>query len=131
VPEIVVPDNWKTAVTRACRYEPDLNRTYSEMAQHYHVAIIPARAGKLRDKAKVGGGVLLAERWIIAALRHQTFFDLFSLNQAIAELLNRLNRRPFKSVRAAAGIYFANSTAPPCNLFLPSPTVSASGRRYG
>jgi transposase len=53
VPEIVVPDNWKTAVTRACRYEPDLNRTYSEMAQHYHVAIIPARAGKPRDKAKV------------------------------------------------------------------------------
>jgi len=96
VPEIVVPDNWKTAVTRACRYEPDLNRTYSEMAQHYHVAIIPARAGKPKDKAKVEAGVLLAERWIIAALRHQTFFDLFSLNQAIAELLNRLNRRPFK-----------------------------------
>jgi transposase len=59
VPEIVVPDNWKTGVTRACRSEPDLNRTYSEMAQHYHVAIIPARAGKPKDKAKVENGVLL------------------------------------------------------------------------
>jgi transposase len=96
VPEIVVPDNWKTAVTRACRYEPDLNRTYWEMAQHYHVAIIPARAGKPKDKAKVENGVLLAEGWILAALRHQTFFDLLSLNQAIAELLDRLNHRPFK-----------------------------------
>jgi transposase len=96
VPEIVVPDNWKTGVTRACRYEPDLNRTYLEMAQHYHVAIIPARAGKPKDKAKVESGVLLAERWIIAALRHRTFFDLLTLNQAIAELLDRLNHRPFK-----------------------------------
>jgi len=95
-PEIVVPDNWKAGVTRACRYEPDLNRTYSEMAQHYAVAIIPARPAKPRDKAKVEQGVLLAERWIIAALRHQTFFDLGSLNQAIAELRDRLNHRRFK-----------------------------------
>jgi len=52
-PEIVVPDNWKTGVTRACRYEPELNQTYSEMAQHYGVAIIPARPAKPRDKAYV------------------------------------------------------------------------------
>ena len=96
VPEIVVPDNWKTAITRACRYEPDLNRTYLAMAQHYRVAIIPARPGRPKDKAKVENGVLLAERGIIAALRHRTFFDLATLNQAIAELLDRLNHRPFK-----------------------------------
>ena len=95
-PEIVVPDNWKTGVTRACRYEPELNQTYSEMAQHYGVAIIPARPAKPKDKAKVEQGVLLAERWIIAALRHRTFFELGTLNQAIAELRDRLNHRPFK-----------------------------------
>ena len=95
-PEIVVPDNWKTGVSRACRYEPDLNQTYAEMARHYGVAIIPARPAKPRDKAKVEQGVLLAERWIIAALRHRTFFDLGSLNQAIVELRDRLNHRPFK-----------------------------------
>ena len=95
-PEIVVPDNWKTGVSRACRYEPDLNQTYAEMARHYGVAIIPARPANPRDKAKVEQGVLLAERWIIAALRHRTFFDLGSLNQAIVELRDRLNHRPFK-----------------------------------
>jgi len=95
-PEIVVPDNWKTGVSRACRYEPDLNQTYAEMARHYGVAIIPARPAKPRDKAKVEQGVLLAERWIIAALRHRTFLDLGSLNQAIVELRDRLNHRPFK-----------------------------------
>jgi transposase len=73
-----------------------LNQTYSEMAQHYGVAIIPARPAKPKDKAKVEQGVLLAERWIIAALRHRTFFELGTLNQAIAELRDRLNHRPFK-----------------------------------
>jgi len=68
-PEILVPDNLKSGVTRACRYEPDLNRTYEEMATHYGVAVIPARRMKPRDKAKVESGVLVVERWIMAALR--------------------------------------------------------------
>jgi transposase len=100
VPEIVVPDNLKSGVTRACRYEPDINRTYEEMARHYGVAVIPARRGKPRDKAKVEAGVLVVERWILAALRKRRFFSLHEVNQAIGELLIRLNERPF---RKAAG----------------------------
>jgi transposase len=96
VPEIVVPDNPKTGVTKVCRYEPDLNRTYQAMAAHYGVAVIPARRGKPKDKAKVEAGVLLVERWILAALRKQKFTSQGALNQAIAELLVRLNQRPFR-----------------------------------
>ncbi len=96
VPEIVVPDNPKTGVRKACRYEPDLNRTYQEMAAHYGVAVIPARPAKPRDKAKAEAAVLLVERWILAALRQRKFFALSALDEAIAELLERLNHRPFR-----------------------------------
>ena len=96
VPEIAVPDNPKTGVNKACRYEPDLNRTYQEMAAHYGVAVIPARPAKPRDKAKVEAGVLLVERWILAALRKRKFFSLTELDEAVAELLERLNHRPFR-----------------------------------
>lgn len=94
--QLIVPDNPRTGVTRACRYEPDLNRTYLEMAQFYNVAIMPARPYKPRDKAKAEAAVLLAERWLIAVLRHEKFFSLAELNQALAELLERLNQRRFR-----------------------------------
>ena len=96
ISQLVVPDNPRTGVTRACRYEPDLNRTYLEMAQFYNVAIMPARPYKARDKAKVEVAVLLAERWLIAVLRHEKFFSVAELNQALAVLLDRLNQRPFR-----------------------------------
>jgi transposase len=96
VPEIVVPDNLKSGVTKACRYEPGVNRTYEEMATHYGVAVVPARRGKPRDKAKAEAGVLLVERWIVAALRQRKFFSLGEVNQNIRELLVRLNDRPFR-----------------------------------
>ena len=95
VPEILVPDNTSCAVLRPDRYEPDLNPSFAQMAAHYGTAIIPARVRKPRDKAKVEAAVLLAERWILAALRHQTFFSLTQLNDAIAPLLIKLNARPF------------------------------------
>ena len=87
VPQIVVPDNLKAAVTRAHRYEPDLNRTYADLAQHYGFAIIPARAASPRDKAKVEVGVQVVERWILARLRHHTFFSLVEVNTAIHPLV--------------------------------------------
>ena len=96
VPEIVVPDNTKTGVKHPCRYEPDLNPTYREMGEHYGMAIVPARPYKPRDKAKVEAGVQVAQRWILAALRHHKFFSLADANEAIGELLERLNRRPFR-----------------------------------
>ncbi|OIJ73042.1 MAG: integrase [Deltaproteobacteria bacterium GWC2_55_46] len=96
--DIVVPDNLKSGVTKACRYEPDLNPTYHEMAVHYGTTVMPARAGKPRDKAKVEAGVLIAERWILAALRNRTFFSISDVNEAICELLERLNGRKFKKL---------------------------------
>jgi len=98
VPEIIVPDNLRSGVTKACRYEPELNPTYADLAQHYGVAVIPARVRKPRDKAKVEAGVLLVERWILACRRHQSFLSLAELNAAIAVCLDRLNRRPFKKL---------------------------------
>jgi transposase len=96
VPEIIVPDNLKSGITKACRYKPGVNRTYEEMASHYGVAVVPARRVKPRDKAKVEAGVLVVERWILAALRKRKFFSLGEVNQAIQELLVRLNDRPFR-----------------------------------
>ncbi|XXX78019.1 IS21 family transposase [Sorangium sp. So ce134] len=96
VPEVIVPDQLRSAVSGPDRYEPDINPTYLEMACHYGVTVIPARPRKPRDKAKVEGGVLIAQRWILASLRHRTFFSLAELNDAIASLLERLNARPFQ-----------------------------------
>ncbi len=98
LPAIIVPDNLKSGVHLAHRYEPELNPTYAEMGQHYAVAIIPTRSAKPRDKAKVESGVLVVERWILARLRNRQFFSLVELNTAIAELLEVLNKRPFKKL---------------------------------
>jgi transposase len=107
VPEIVVPDNLKAAVTRAHRYEPEINRTYAALAQHYGFAIIPARAAKPRDKAKVEVGVQIVERWILARLRHHTFFSLVEVNAAIHPLVSALNARPFKKLSGSRQQLFA------------------------
>jgi len=96
VPKLVIPDNTRTGVKRACRYEPDLNRTYHELAMHYGVGVLPTRPYKPRDKAKVENGVLVVERWIVAALRHRQFFSLAELNRALRALLDQLNQRPFR-----------------------------------
>jgi transposase len=98
VPEIMVPDQLRAAVTGPDRYDPEINPACLEMAEHYGVAVIPARPGKPRDKAKVEAGVLVAQRWILAALRNRTFFSIGELNQAIRELLERLNTRPFQKL---------------------------------
>jgi transposase len=97
-PVIVVPDNLKSAVSKACRYEPDVNRSYSSLAEHYRVAVIPARPRKPKDKAKAEGGVLLVERWVLAKLRHETFFTLAGLNARIKELVQVLNNKPFQKL---------------------------------
>jgi transposase len=98
VPALVVPDNPRSAVTKACRYEPLLNTSYQQMLAHYGTAALPARPYKARDKAKVEVAVQVVERWILARLRHRTFHSLFELNLAIRELLTALNERPFKKL---------------------------------
>jgi transposase len=95
-PELAIPDNTKTGVKHPCRYEPELNATYRELAGHYGFAVIPTRPYKPRDKAKAEAGVQVAQRWIVAALRHRKFFHLSDLNEAIGDLLDRLNNRPFR-----------------------------------
>jgi transposase len=97
-PAIVVPDNLKSGVTKACRYDPQLNASYQQLAEHYQLAVVPARPYKPRDKAKAEAGVQLVERWILARLRHHTFFSLAELNQCIRALLEELNNKPFKQL---------------------------------
>ena len=98
VPELVVPDQLRSAVSGPDRYDPEINPTYLELAQHYGFAVIPARPRKPKDKAKVEGGVLIAQRWILACLRNRTFFSLDELNEAIAERLEKLNTTPFQKL---------------------------------
>jgi len=126
-PQILVPDNLKSAVIQAHRYEPILNRTYEEMAAHYGCAVIPARARKPRDKAKVEQGVLMAERWILASLRHRTFFSRVAANDAIRERLQWLNDRPFKSCMGRDAASSSSSTSPPCGHSPRGRTSTASG----
>lgn len=96
--EAVIPDNLRSAISKACRYDPDTNPSYQQLAEHYGVAILPARPRKPKDKAKAENGVLVVERWIMMRLRHHTFFSLGELNQCISELLVDLNTRGFKQL---------------------------------
>ena len=120
VPEIVVPDNLKSGVSKPCRYEPDINPTYHAMAAHYGTVVIPARVRKAKDKAKVEGGVLLVERWILAALRNRTFWSLAELNEAIGGLLVRLNDRRFQKLPGSRRTMFETLDRP---ALLPLPTT--------
>lgn len=97
-PALLVPDNLKSGVSKACRYDPELNPSYQQLAEHYQLAVMPARPYKPKDKAKAEVGVQIVERWIIARLRHQTFFSLAELNQCIRTLLTALNERAFKQL---------------------------------
>jgi transposase len=103
---VLVPDNLRSGVTKAHRYEPDVNATYQEMASHYGAVVIPARPYKPRDKAKAEAGVQLVERWIIAVLRHQRFTSLAALNEAIGELVERLNQKSFKKMEGSRASLF-------------------------
>jgi transposase len=98
VTDMVVPDNPKTAVSKPCYYEPDINPTYNDLADHYDTAVLPARPRKPRDKAKVESAVLVAQRWIIAALRNHVFFSVAEANEAIAQKREELNNRKFKKL---------------------------------
>ena len=112
VPALLVPDNLKSAIKRACRYEPEATSTYADLARHYGTAILPARPFHPRDKAAVEAGVLLVQRWILARLRNRPFFTLAELNAAIRELLFDLNKRPFKKLEGSRASAFASIDRP-------------------
>ena len=98
VSKITVPDQLRSAVRLPCRYEPTVARAYADLGKHYGTAIVPARPRKPRDKAKVEVAVQIAQRWVLARLRNETFFSLASLNERIAELTRELNARPMKKL---------------------------------
>jgi transposase len=98
VAEVTTPDNLRAGVTKACRYDPELNPSYAELARHYRTVVLPARTGRPRDKAAVEAGVLSVERWVLAPLRDRRLIGLAELNDAIAERVRWLNDRPFRGL---------------------------------
>lgn len=112
VPQLVIPDNLKSGVTKACRYDPDVTPAYQQLAAHYGTAIVPARPYKPQDKAKAETGVQVIERWILARLRHHTFFSLAELNTCIAALLQDVNNRPFKQLNGTRQSWFDSIDKP-------------------
>ncbi len=112
VPKLIVPDNLKSGVSKACRYDPDINPSYQQLAAHYGTAIMPARPRKPKDKAKAEVGVQIIERWILARLRHQTFFSLAELNQCIRALLVEVNNKPFRQLKGTRQQWFESLDKP-------------------
>jgi len=129
VSEILIPDNLKTGVTHPCRYEPDINPTYLDLAEHYGTVVIPARVHKAKDKAKVESAVLIAERWILAALRNHTFFRPEELNQAIRVKLQDFNLRKFQKMETTRKELFETLDRPALKPLPPKPYEYADWKK--
>jgi len=112
VPELIIPDNLKSATNKACCYDPELNSSYQQLAEHYGTVIIPARPRKPKDKSKAEIGVQIIERWILARLRHQTFFSLKELNLCIQSLLEEVNNKPYQKLKGTRKEWFESIDKP-------------------
>jgi transposase len=111
-PKLLVPDNLKSAVTEARRFDPKINRSYRRLAEHYGCGILPARPYRPRDKAKVEKAVQIVEQWILARLRNGQFFSIHDLNNAIQSLLNELNDQPFQRLAGCRKTRFEETDKP-------------------
>jgi transposase len=129
VPTLLVPDNPRALIGEANRYEPEPNRTYQALAEHYGCAILPARPRKPKDKAKVEAAVLLVERWILARLRHRRFYRLAELNASIRELLEELNNRAFQKLEGSQRSWFEALERPVLRPLPPLPFEYAEFKR--
>jgi transposase len=129
VPAALVPDQLKSGVTVPGRYEPGVQRTYAELARHYNTAVVPARPKSPRDKAKVEVGVRIAQRWVLARLRHQTFFALDELNGRIAELVEDLNERKMRVYGASRWELFERLERPALRALPAKPFTYAEWKR--
>jgi transposase len=129
VPRPIVSDNLKAGITKACFYEPTVNRTYADMAAHYRTAIIPARPYKPRDKAKVEVGVQVVQRWILARLRNRRFFSLAELTRTIRELVDQLNDRPMRGWGTTRRALFEQLDRPTLQSLPPTPYEYADWKR--
>jgi transposase len=112
VPEAVVPDQLRSGVSAPCRYEPGIQRTYEELARHYNTTVLPARPAHPRDKAKVEVAVQIAERWILARLRNETYYSLDAMNERIADLLEELNARTMRVYQTSRRALFEKVERP-------------------
>ncbi len=131
VTELVIPDNLRSAVNRACRYDPDKNPTYQELADHYGTAVLPARPRAPRDKAKVETAVQIVERRILAPLRDHTFFSLAELNEELGRLLEKLNDRPFQKLEGSRRSLFESLDRPALKPLPTTPYEYAEWRTAG
>jgi transposase len=129
LPEVVVPDNLKTGVERACRYEPALNPSYADLAQFYGLTVLPARVRKPRDKAKVENAVQQVERWVLAPLRDRRFLSLSEANEAIAGQLAELNSKVMKGPNTSRRQLFERVDLPAMRPLTPSRFVYAEWKR--
>ncbi|WP_420986623.1 IS21 family transposase [Enterobacter mori] len=129
VPLLLVPDNLKSAVTHADRYEPVLNENYRKLARYYNTAVLPARPRKPKDKPKVENAVQVVERWILMRLRHEVFHTLAALNLAISELLQDLNERPFRRLSGCRKSQFEQLDKPALKALPPYPYEYVDIRR--
>jgi transposase len=125
----VVPDNLRAGVTKACFYDPEINRTYADLAAHYDTAVVPARPRKPKDKAKVESAVLLVERWILARLRNRQFFNLEEVNAAIRPLLDRLNNKVSRHLGASRRQLFEQLDRPALKPLPAEPYVYAEWKK--
>jgi transposase len=126
---LVIPDNLKSGVKKPCYYEPELNRTYGDLAIHYGAGILPARPYRPRDKAKVEVGVQIVQRWVLAALRKRQFFSLAELNEAILELIHKLNQRPFRKLAGSRAELYQNLDRPALQPLPLAPFVYAEWKK--
>jgi transposase len=129
--QLVIPDNLKSGVKTPCYYEPELNLTYGDLAAHYGVGILSARPYRPRDKVKAAIGVQIVQRWVLATLRKRQFFSLAELNEAILELVHKLNERPFRKLAGSRADCIRVSIALRCSRCLCSRSCMRSGRRRG
>jgi transposase len=125
----VVSDNLKAGVTKACFYDPVINRTYADLATHYDTALVPARPHKPKDKAEVEGAVLLVERWILARLRNRQFFSLGDVNAAIRPLLDQLNDKVSRHLGASRRQLFEQLDKPALKPLPTAPYVYAEWKK--
>lgn len=128
---LTICDNLRAGVTHPDRYEAEVNYSYRELAAHYNTCVIPTRVRKPRDKGKVEAAVLVAQRWVLAALRHRRFYHLDELNAAIGELLVRLNNRVMRHVRQSRRQLYERLDRPALKPLPAQPYEYAEGKDVG
>ena len=112
VPKATVPDNLKAGITKPSRYEPGVNRTYQDLADHYGFVVLPARIRRPRDKAKVEAAVGIVQRFVLGKLRNRRFFSLFELNDAVRDCVTQINAKVMKRLKQSRNDLFATLDRP-------------------